>query len=409
MKEIGRRLVNNLKFANNVNRSYDDQYVVSGAKVGYTVNARLPQRYQVNKGQALQITPVTDSVVPITLTDQANIGIEFSTASLTMEVQNYKERYIAPAVDSLVNAVDYDGLSRMYQSVYWNVGNPGTIPGSSGTQPGAANLIYLGAGVKLSNAAVPVDGRIAILNPEMHAYLVSSQATLFNPATVIGEGYKSGLFAKAALGISEWYMDQNVATHTVGTATTCTPLVNNLVVPGTGATTIVTDAWASGASFLKKGDVLQFAGCYAVNPLNYASTGQLMDFVVTADCNDTSGDMTIPISPSIVFGNQNAVCTNHPANNAAVTVFGTATAANYSGKTSPQGLVYHPDAFALVMADLELPGGIWVSERISNKAMGISIRFLKDYNVMSDQSPARVDILYGWKAVRPEMACRVSA
>ena len=410
MKEIGRRLVNNLKFANNVQRSYDDQYVVSGAKVGYTVNARLPQRYQVNKGQALQITPVTDSVVPITLTDQANIGIEFSTASLTMEVQNYKERYIAPAVDSLVNAVDYDGLSRMYQSVYWNVGTPGTIPGSSGTHPGAANLVYLGAGVKLSNAAAPVDGRIAILNPEMHAYLVSSQATLFNPATVIGEGYKSGLFAKAALGISEWYMDQNVATHTVGTGTTSSPTVNNSTVPASGATTIVTAAWASSAQTLKKGDILQFAGCYAVNPLNYASTGQLMDFVVTADIDVASGTaMTVPIAPAIVFGNQNAVCTNHPAHSSAIKLFACADPVTVSAKASPQGLVYHPDAFALVMADLELPGGIWVSERISNKAMGISIRFLKDYNVMSDQSPARVDILYGWKAVRPEMACRVSA
>ena len=182
-----------------------------------------------------------------------------------------------------------------------------------------------------------------------------------------------------------------------------------VVVPASGATTLVSDAWASGATFLKKGDVIQAAGCYAVNPLNYASTGQLMDFVVTADCNDTSADMTIPIAPAIVFGNQNAVCSNHPANNAAITVFKSATYSEWSGKTSPQGLVYHPDAFALVMADLELPGGIWVSERISNKAMGISIRFLKDYSILSDQSPARVDILYGWKAVRPEMACRVSA
>jgi hypothetical protein len=288
------------------------------------------------------------------------------------------------------------------------VGTPGTIPGSAAATAGATNLIYLGAGVKLTNAAVPVDGRIAILNPEMHAYLVSSQMTLFNPSSVLSEGYKSGLFARNALGISEWYMDQNVATHTVGTNATSTPLVNNVVVPASGATTIASNAWPNPSS-LKKGDVVQFTGCYAVNPLNYASTGQLMDFVVTADVATTDATQTIPLSPAIVFGNQNAVCTNHPANNAPIKVFGSVTYSEWSGKISPQGLVYHPDAFALVMADLELPGGIWVSERISNKAMGISIRFLKDYNVMSDQSPARVDILYGWKAVRPEMACRVSA
>ena len=74
MKQIGLRLVNNLRFAANVDRSYSDEFKQSGAKVGYTVNARLPQRYQVNKGQALNPQPVVDNIVPITLTDQANVA-----------------------------------------------------------------------------------------------------------------------------------------------------------------------------------------------------------------------------------------------------------------------------------------------------------------------------------------------
>lgn len=405
MKEIGRRLVNNLKFANNVNRSYSDEYVVQGAKVGYTVNARLPQRYRVSKGQALNISNVIDAVVPITLTDQAHIGIEFGTASLTMEVNSYKDRYIAPAVDSLVNAVDFDGLQRMYQSVFMSVGAPGTIPGSSGTNPTAANIVYLGAGVKLSNAAVPVDGRVAILSPEMHAYLAIANATLFNPASAISEQYKSGMFASKALGIDEWFMSQNVCTHSTGTITG-TPTVTT--APTEGATTVVTGAWASAAaSHPVKGDVVQFAGCYAINPLSYQSTGQLQDFVVTATpTNDASGNVTIPVYPAFKVTGDDATCSAFPAATAAVTTFGAVN--TYSLKTSPQGLVYHPDAFALVMADLEMPGGLWVSERISSKTLGISVRFLKDYNVMTDQSPARVDLLYGWKAVRPELACRVA-
>ena len=187
MKQIGRRLVNNLKFANNVNRSYDSQYVQNGAKVGYTVNARLPQRYTVNKGQALNIQNVIDNIVPITLTDQANVGIEFSMASLTMEMDNYKEKAIAPAVDSLANILDFDGLNRMYKKTFYTVGTPGVVPGSTGTLPQAANNVFLGAGVKLSNAAVPANGRVAILNPNMHAYLVSANMTLFNPGAAIAE------------------------------------------------------------------------------------------------------------------------------------------------------------------------------------------------------------------------------
>ena len=150
MREIGRRLVNIMKFGNNANRSYNDEFFANGAKQGYKVNARLPQRYQVSKGQALNISAVSDAIVPIELTDQAHIGLEFSSASLTLEIDDYKKRYIDPAVDALVNQVDYDGLTRMYQAVAMCVGTPGTIP-----QTTSANQTYLNATVKLANAAVP--------------------------------------------------------------------------------------------------------------------------------------------------------------------------------------------------------------------------------------------------------------
>lgn len=402
MKEIGRRLVNNMKFANNVQRSYDDQYMKGGAKMGYTVNARLPQRYRVNKGQALNPQPIVDNIVPITLTDQANIGLEFSTASLTMEVDNYREKCIAPAVDALVNQVDFDGLSRMYLGTFAYVGTPGTVPATT-----LANPIYLDAGVKLDNAAVPADDRIAILSPGMHAALANANLAVFNPAPAISEFFRKGQFAAEALGVKEWYKDQNVFTHTTG------PLGGTPTVNGAGQTgsTIITQAWtAAAANRLKRGDVVQFAGTLSINPLSYQSTDRLADFVATADVDsDGAGAATIPIYPPLIpatSGSALATCSASPASGAAVTIFGHAS--NFASKTTPQGLIYHPEAYALVMADLEQPGGVWVSERISNKALGISIRFVKDYAIMSDQSPARVDLLYGWKEVRPEMGCRVT-
>lgn len=407
MKEIGRRLVNNLKFAANVNRSYDGQYSVSGAKVGYTVNARLPQRYQVNKGQALNIASVTDNVVPITLTDQANIGLEFSSASLTQEVDSYRERYIAPAVDSLVNQMDFDGLSRMYKKTAMVAGTPGVVPGSTGTLPQAANDVYLKAGVKLSEVGVPSSGRVAMLTPNMHAFLASANVALFNPSASISENYRKGMFGREALGISEWFMDQNCPTHTVGPLGG-TPTVNGASQTGSS---ILTQAWtAAAASRLKEGDVVQFAGVFEINTMNYQSTGRLKDFVVTADVSsDGAGAATIPISPAIITVAQGAfaTCSGSPASGAAVTTFGHAS--SFASVVTPQGLVYHPDAYACVMADLEMPGGVWVAERISSAKLGVAVRFLKDYNIMQDQSPARVDILYGWAATRQELACRVAS
>lgn len=397
MKEIGRRLVNNLKFAGNVMRSYDKQYVQSGAKVGFTVNARLPQRFKVNKGQALNPQPVVDTVVPITLTDQANVGIEFSTASLTMEVDNYREKCIAPAVDTLGNAVDSDGLSRMYKRVYWHVGTPGTDP--------TTNQPYLNCGVKLDLAACPEGDRVAVLSPGMHAALANANVAIFNPTAQISEIYRKGQFGKEALGISEWFKDQNVEAHTVGDLGGA-PLIN--LADQTGSV-IDIDGWtAAVGNRLREGDVLQFAGSRAVNPQSYKSTGQLQDQVVLADVDSDAAGVTndVPISPGITVAGNLQNVTASPANNAVVTIFGHAS--TYAGLVSSQGLIYHPEAFALVMADLEMPQGLWVSEHISNEALGIAIRFLKDYSIMTDLSPARVDILYGWKEVRPEMACRIS-
>jgi hypothetical protein len=394
MKQIGLRLVNNVKFAGNVQRSYDSQYVQSGAKIGYTVSARLPQRYKVNKGQALNPQPVIDNIVPITLTDQANVGIEFSTASLTMEVENYKEKCIAPAVDALVNTADYDGLSRMYQVISQTVGVPGT--------PATTNSTYLDAGVKLDNSSVPEGERVAILAPAQHAAIANANLTLFNPTQEISKLYRKGQFGSEALGISEWFKDQNVATHTVG------PLGGAPQVDGANqaGSTVLTKGWtATTASRLKAGDVIQFAGVYAVNPLSYQSTGQLKDFVITQDFSDAAGAGNINFSPAMILIGALQNVSALPADSANITIFGHAS--NYASKVTPQALVYHPEAFAMVMADLEMPQGVWVSERISNQALGVAIRFIKDYNIMTDMSPARVDILYGWKEVRPEMACRV--
>lgn len=401
MKEIARRLVNNLKFGANVLRSYDNQYFRGGAKQGFTVNARMPQRFKVNKGQALNIQPVVDTVVPITLTDQANVGIEFSMASLTMEIDNYSEKTIKPAVDTLVNSVDFDGLSRMYKEVAKAVGTPGTLPAGA-----LANPIYLAAGTKLDDAAVPMEDRVAVLSSGMQAALANANLASFNPQSYISDTFRKGMFARQALGVEAWYKDQNVATHTVG------PLGGTPLVDGAGQTgsSVLLKGWtAAAAKRLNQGDVIQFAGVYEINPMNYSTTGQLKDFVVTADASSTSGGaLTVYIKPAIIPVSSGALatCDVAPADSAAVTIFGHAS--SYANKVSPQGLIYHPEAFALVMADLDLPGGTWVAERISNEALGVSVRFIKDYDVLTDQSPARCDILYGWAAVRPELAVRVT-
>lgn len=397
-KETARILVNNLKFASNVNRSYDDQYVQAGAKVGYTVNARLPQRFQVTEGQALQIQGINDQYVPITLTHQKNVAFSFSSAQMTMEVDMVRTRYVNPAAVALANIVDYDGLTTVYKDIYQAVGTPGTVPNS--------NLTYLQAGAKLTNSSVPAGGRVAVLDPTSMVTLANANLALFNPTAQISEQYREGQFAGRALGVDSWYEDQNVAKHTTGTFTASTPLVKGA---GQTGSTLVVDGWASGATSLKKGDIFTVAGVFQVNPVSYASTGQLQQFVVTADVSDTSGEISIPISPAIITSGQLQTVSASPADNAVVTVLGatSATAGTLATTVTPQSLLYHPDAFALVMADLHKPTSGVETTTVRSKELGISIRMVQQYQIGSDQEPCRMDILYGWATLRAPLACRI--
>lgn len=398
-KEVARGFINKLVFLANVNRTYDSQYEVAGAKVGNTVNARLPQRFTVTDGQALQLQNLYDQTVPISLTNQKNVAFGYSSAQATTELDNIRARYVDPGSEALANAAEVLAFNAVYRDIYSAVGTPGTTP--------SATITYLQAGVKLTDLSTPLKGRVAVLDPLAMSTLANTTSSLFNPTAIIAENYEEGMFGRRQLGVDKWLQDPVRPTHTTGTFTASTPLVNGA---GQTGSTISVDGFASGASSLKKGDIFTIAGCNSVNPLSYSSTGRLLQFVVTADTSDSSGAMaTLPISPSIVTSGQLQTVDASPADNAVVTVLGATspTAGTLATTTSPQSLVYHPDAFAFVMADLMKPGAGAESTTVRSKALGFSIRMVEQYQIGTDQNPSRLDILIGAATIQARLAARV--
>ena len=396
LRKVARRLTNNCVFANrnNVMRDYDDEYRVRGVKQGDTITLRLPQRYQTTVGAVMNPTPLNDQTVTLTITDQSNIGFEYDAWSATLEVDDYMERYANPAVDQLINNIDYTGTSRMYLEVAKVVGTPGTVP--------TTNNVYGLGKTKLVEVAVPRPYK-ALITADAHTQLSNTNASLFNPSSQISAFFQNGQIEGKALGINEWFEDENVATHTIG-ALGGTPLVQG--ASQTGASITADGASASVTRYFRKGDVIQFASTQDLNPQSYQSTSRNKDFVVTADVDSTgAGALTIPISPPIVASGVFQNCDEAPGDNDAITTFGSASA--YAGVATRQGFIYHKEAFALVMADLVLPRGIWVSERISNAKLGISVRMMKDSDIINDVHPCRLDTAHGWKAIRQELASRV--
>lgn len=399
-KDIARGFLNNMKFigAGNINRTYDDQYQQTGAKVGRTVNARLPQRFVATDGEALQIQALFDQTIPITLTNQKNVGMSWSSAEETTDLDNIRQRYTNPMGETLANAADVLAFQAVYRDIYSTVGTPGTTP--------SATLTYLQAGVKLTDLCTPIDGRRAMLDQLAMATIANTSTALFNPSGTISSNYRTGMFAGNQLGIEEWWQDPNRPVHTTGTFTASTPLVNGASQTGS---VLNTDGWASSAATLKKGDSFTIAGVNSVNPLSYQSTGRLQQFIATADTTSSGVNMaTLPISPAIITSGALQTVDASPADNAVITVW----AANPAGgtlatTTSPVSLVYHPDAFAFVMADLIKPSAGAESYTVRSKSLGINVRVVEQYQIATDQNPSRADILIGAATIQARLACRV--
>lgn len=381
-------LKNNLAFTRGVNRNYDDKFANDGAKIGDTLSIRKPARYQGRTGAALSVEDHTETKVDLSLDTQFGVDVNFTSKELTLDISDFSKRVLEPAVATIANKIDFDGLS-LYKEVPNAVGTYGTTP--------TAIKTFSQAGALMSKNGAPKDRfRSMIIDPDAEVEVIDATKGLFQSSSQISKQYEDGLMGRAA-GFN-WSMDQNVRSHTIG-AHGGTPLVNGASQSGSS---LVTDGWTASAAILKEGDIITIAGVNGVNPQSRQDYGSSRQFVVTADVTaDGTGNATIPIYPAITASGAFQTVTGAPADNAAITVLGTAS------DSGIVNLAYHRDAFVFGCADLLLPKGVHEAARVSDDELGISIRLVRQYDINNDKMPCRLDVLYGWKAVYPELACRV--
>ena len=394
-------LENELTFTNNVTREYDDQFAVTGAKIGNTLNVRRPGRFIGTTGPALNVEDFNETSVPVTLTTQFHVDTQFTSQDLALSLDAFSDRILKPAIAAIANKMDYDGLTMAKN----NVAN---IVGTAGTPP-TGLITYLTGQAYLDSEGAPRDGRRSIvIEPFTSATIVDSLKGLFVPSDVIGKQYTKGMMGRDSAG-ANWYMDQNVVSQTFGsysgkTLSVATDSASFGIATGWAQTSTITLV-ASQALTLNQGDVIQIAGVYGVNPQNRQNYGKLRNFVVTATTAvATGGGTSVIVSPAIITGGQfqNVVVTA-TSSTAVVTPF------NNTGTVSPQNLIFHKNFATVATADLELPDGVHFAGRASDKDLGLSIRVVRQYTINNDSIPTRLDVLYGWAPLYPELACRVAA
>jgi hypothetical protein len=381
-------LENNLVLTRNVNRQYDDSFAVEGAKIGSTLRIRLPDRALVTDGAALQVQDDNEQFTTLTVASQKHIGVNFTSAELTMQLDDFAERVLKPRISQLASSIDAD-VANAYKAISASVGTPGTTPSTS--------LVLLQAQQKLNEAAAVMSPRYATVNPAANAGLVEGMKGLFNPTDTISRQFKNGMMGMGVLGYEEINMSQSIKQHTTGTWGTTITVTSTVATQGQATLGI---SFTGGSQSWNVGDVFTIANVYSVNPQTRESTGSLQQFTVTAAVTGASATTTLAISPAI-YTSSNALATvdSFPVAGAVVTMFGAATS-QYA-----QNLVYHKDAITFATADLLLPQGVDMASRQVHN--GISMRVVRQYDINNDRLPCRIDVLYGFSTIRPAMACRI--
>ena len=380
-------LENNLVITRNVNRQYDDSFAVEGAKIGSTLRIRLPDRALVTDGAALQVQDDNEQFTTLTVASQKHIGVNFTSAELTMQLDDFAERVLKPRISQLASSIDAD-VANSYKAIYNSVGTPGTTPSTS--------LVLLQAQQKLNENAAVMSPRYATVNPAANAGLVEGMKGLFNPTDTISRQFKNGMMGMGVLGFDEVNMSQSIKQHTTGAWGTTITVTSTVATEGQATLGL---SFTGSSKTWNVGDVFTIASVYAVNPQTRESTGSLQQFVVTAAASGSS-TATLSISPPI-YTSANALATvdSFPQASAVVTMLGSASS-QYA-----QNLVYHKDAITFATADLLLPQGVDMASRQVHN--GISMRVVRQYDINNDRLPCRIDVLYGFSTIRPQMACRI--
>jgi hypothetical protein len=370
-----------LNFIGSINRQYDSSFASSGAKIGDTLKIRLPNQYTVRTGATLSPQDTTEQSVSLTVGTQKGVDLNFTSAELTLSLDDFSSRVIEPAMSVLAANIEADAFN-MALDVHQAVNNIGSAISLNKA---------LTARKMLVDALAPGDARTLILNTQDNLDLVDSLKGLFQDSAEISKQYREGKVGRTA-GFGDIYENTILPSQTTGTSASATGyLINGAGQTGSSI------AVNTGANTFKKGDVVTFAGVNRVHPETKADTGVAHQFVITADYAGGAGSLAI--SPAIVVTGATQNCTASPTNGGAVTKVGGASA------VYKPSLAFHKDAFAFVSADLVMPEGVdWKAREVYD---GISMRIVRAYDINNDKFPCRLDVLYGYKTLRAQLAARI--
>lgn len=399
-RESLRVLHSKLNFIGNVNRQYDDRFAQTGAKVGTSINVRMPSKYSVRTGATLTAQDHVERSTPLSVSSQYGVDVSFTSVELTMQLDDFSKRIIEPAMAQLAAKIEADCMSDAYKLVANYV---------NATTNAKMTYAYLQtAGAILSKNLANPSGRAGLLCPGSKVEFLDATKTLFHQSDALAKQFREGMMGRT--GGMDIYENTLIPSHTTGT------LAGSPVITAEPATTTTANSWvsqttvsvtgATAATTLKAGDIITISYLYDVHPESKQNTGVLKRFVVQSNVTLTTATSAyaVTIKPGIMYGSGNGY--QNVSLSGATVMSGAAVAlVGAVGTAFAQDLFFHEDAFCFATADLEDVSryGAWGARESMD---GISMRIARQYAISSDTVPCRIDVLFGFAGLYPELAVR---
>jgi hypothetical protein len=397
-----------LNFIGSIHRDYDPQFASSigdGGKIGATLRIRLPEQYTVTTGATFVPQGIAQNDVVLTVATQKHVGLKLTSADLALKDEDFEERHLQPAMSVLATAMEADALS-MIGSIY-------NMNGAGGG--GAPTTMYAFGQMRAmlnKNLAPDAGKRVVLMDSDTSAAMADGLKALFNDRRELEHAYLEGYLTR---GQGFTFMENELLPYIAnGTRSASANVGSPSANVNQGATSMTVTGFAGGAT-INAGEVFTFypsggaaSGVLAVHPETKTAYNYLQQFVVTQTVTiGASG--TLNFAPAVNFnadGYQNV--SRQPLTTDYVQfATGTPPAVGGSGAASgsyQQLLAFHKDAFAFVTADLPVfDGQPFMARKTIDK---LSMRIWKFVDGVNDTENTRIDVLYGYQTLRPQLACR---
>lgn len=378
-------------FLGTINRQFDSSWSSEG-KTGDTLRIRLPSQYTRRQGsRVMDVQDSEQQKTTLVRSTQDGVDMRFNSRELALDLDSFSKIHLEPAMAALISGIESDVLQGCTKAVYNVAGTAGTAI-TDLTVPGAARA-------KLNQFLAPKDNNRSIqMDSVTMGGLVNGLKGLFQDSAQIKDQYREGMVGRTAM--ADYYENERVWSMANGSDVTGTTDATSAAVTD-GGSSITYDATASIS--VSVGQVFTVAGVYACHPETKSAYNFLQQFVITA----LPGSRVMTVSPSIfltgpkmnVVSSTGAALATTAFNNQTLTFVGSAST-NYV-----QNLMYHKDAFTFATAELPLMNS--AEKCVRQTYDGISLRVWQDSDIRNDELLTRIDVLYGYAAIRPQWACRM--